>query len=257
VATASVRTGASVPTGASAGVGADVRVGADGRVRCGWVGTDAGYERYHDEEWGYPLHGDRELFEKLSLEAFQSGLSWITILRRRDAFRAAFADFSSDIVARFTDDDVEKLMNNSGIIRNRAKILATIANARITTRLVEHDAGALDRLIWSFSPDLARDAAPDAAPDTAPDDKHESPRLRRVSLAELPARTPESAALSAALRKLGYRFVGPTTSYALMQSAGLVDDHLSGCWRTEADSSATTRSSSPATAPAPAPLPLP
>ena len=236
---------------------ASVRVGADGRVRCGWVGADAEYERYHDQEWGYPLHGDRELFEKLSLEAFQSGLSWITILRRRDAFRAAFADFSPDIVAQFTGDDVEGLMNNSGIIRNRAKVLATIENARITNQLVLKDPGALDRLIWSFSPDFARHSAPDAAPHAAPDAGREPRRLRPVSLGELPAQTPESAALSDALRKLGYRFVGPTTSYALMQSAGLVDDHLSGCWRTEADSSTTTRSSSPATAPLPLPLPLP
>jgi len=241
VATASVRVGASAGVGASVRVGDDVRVGADGRVRCGWVGADPEYERYHDEEWGYPLHGDRELFEKLSLEAFQSGLSWITILKRRDAFRAAFADFSPDILAQFTDDDVGQLMNNSGIIRNRAKILATIANARITTRLVENDAGALNRLIWSFSPD----------------GHHEPRRSRPARLAELPSQTPQSAALSDALRKLGYRFVGPTTSYALMQSAGLVDDHLSGCWRIEADSSTTTRSSSPAPAAAPAPARAP
>jgi len=197
----------------------NLRVSGDGRARCGWVGTDPEYERYHDDEWGYPLHGDRELFEKLSLEAFQSGLSWITILRRRDSFRAAFADFSPDIVAAFNDEDVEVLMNNSGIIRNRSKVLATIANARITKEFVENDPGALDRLIWSFAPERAK----------------ESPRSRPASLAELPSQTTDSMALSATLRKLGYRFIGPTTSYALMQSAGLVDDHLSGCWRSGAD----------------------
>ncbi len=188
----------------------DVVVGDDGLARCGWGATDPEYRRYHDEEWGRPLHGDRALFEKLSLEGFQAGLSWITILRRRPAFRAAFCDFDIDAVAAFGPADVERLMGDAGIIRNRAKIEATISNARVTRELVGDDEGALDRLVWSY--------APAASP-------------RRRTLAELPAVTPEATALSAELKRRGYRFVGPTTLYALMQSAGLVDDHLAGCWR--------------------------
>lgn len=188
----------------------DVVRGDDGSLRCGWVGGDAEYRRYHDEEWGHPLHGDRPLFEKLSLEGFQAGLSWITILRRRPTFRAAFRDFEIDAVAEFDEAEVERLMGDAGIIRNRAKIEATISNARVTRALIADDPGALDRLIWSFAPE---------------------PGARPRSLAEVPAVTPEATALSKALKKLGYRFVGPTTMYALMQSAGLVDDHVEGCWR--------------------------
>lgn len=187
-----------------------VVVGDDGRARCGWVGTDAEYARYHDEEWGFPLHGDRPLFEKLSLEGFQAGLSWITILRRRPTFRAAFAGFDPEAVAAYGPDDVARLMADPGIIRNRAKIEATISNARIVADLVRSEEGALDRLIWGFAPE---------------------PRRRPQHLGEIPATTPESAALSTALKRQGLRFVGPTTVYALMQSAGLVDDHLAGCWR--------------------------
>ena len=186
-------------------------VGDDGRARCAWVGVDEEYLRYHDEEWGTPLHGDRALFEKLSLEGFQAGLSWITILRRRPTFRTAFAGFDIDAVAAFDERDVERLMNDPGIIRNRAKIEATISNARVTQDLIAGHPGALDALLWGFSP------APRAS----------APAL----LAELPAVTPESTAASKALKKLGYRFVGPTTMYALMQSAGIVDDHVAGCWR--------------------------
>ena len=186
-------------------------VGDDGRERCGWVGDDAEYRRYHDEEWGHALHGDRELFEKLSLEGFQAGLSWITILRRRPTFRAAFRDFDIDTVASFDDADVERLLADTGIIRNRAKIEATIANARVTQHLIAERPGELDRVIWSF----------------APPDRHGRP----TELADIPAVTPEATALSKSLKKLGYRFVGPTTMYALMQSAGLVDDHIVGCWR--------------------------
>ena len=189
---------------------ADLVVGADGLARCGWVGDDPEYSRYHDEEWGRPLHGDRALFEKLSLEGFQAGLSWITILRRRPAFRAAFRDFDIAAVAAFDDADVERLMGDAGIIRNRAKIEATISNARITRELVADDPGALDRLIWSYAP---------------------APGARPSALSDVPAVTPEATALSTALKRLGYRFVGPTTTYALMQSAGLVDDHVAGCWR--------------------------
>jgi DNA-3-methyladenine glycosylase I len=189
----------------------DLLVGDDGKPRCGWVGTDAEYARYHDEEWGVALHGDQKLFEKLSLEGFQAGLSWISILRRRPGFRAAFHGFDPVLVAEIGPAEVEELLLDTRIIRNRAKIESAVRNARITVELTSDDPGALDRLIWSFAP-TARPA-------------------RLSSLAEIPAVTPESTALSKALRALGYSFVGPTTMYALMQSAGLVDDHIAGCWR--------------------------
>lgn len=190
----------------------ELLVGDDGRTRCGWIGTDAEYARYHDEEWGTALHGDRPLFEKISLEGFQAGLSWITILRRRPGFREAFDGFDIGRVADYDDvADVERLMADERIIRNRAKVLATIGNARVTRDLVADDPGSLDRIVWSFAPTDSR------------------PRPR--TWAEIPAVTPESEALSKHLKKLGFRFVGATTMYALMQSAGLVDDHLEGCWR--------------------------
>ena len=188
----------------------DVRIGDDGIARCAWAAEDAEYQRYHDEEWGRPLHGDRALFEKMSLEGFQAGLSWITILRKRPRFREVFAGFEPATVAAFTSEDVERLMTDAGIIRNRSKIEATISNARLVREMVDGD---LDALLWSFAP-------PDG-------------RARPRSFAEVPAVTPESAATSKALRKLGFRFVGPTTMYALMQSAGMVDDHVEGCWRTQ------------------------
>jgi DNA-3-methyladenine glycosylase I len=191
--------------------GLSVVSGDDGLARCAWVGADTEYRRYHDEEWGTPLHGDRPLFEKLSLEAFQSGLSWITILRKRDGFRLAFSGFDIGAVAAYSSDDVERLLGNTAIVRNRAKIVATIANAAIVSDIVESRAGAFDELIWSFAPS-----------GTA------QPPLR---LDDVPASTPESAALSAELRRRGLRFVGPTTMYALMQSSGMVDDHVAGCWR--------------------------
>jgi DNA-3-methyladenine glycosylase I len=187
--------------------------GPDGRLRCVWANTDPEYRRYHDEEWGVPLHGDRPLFEKLSLEGFQAGLSWITILRRRPAFREVFEDFELDRVAALTADDVERLMQETRIIRNRAKIESTIGNARIVRDLVADRPGALDELIWAHAPA-----------------EHDRPE----TMADVPAVTPESVALSTALKKLGLRFVGPTTMYALMQSAGLVDDHVAGCWRAPA-----------------------
>lgn len=183
----------------------------DARLRCGWVGSDPLYQRYHDEEWGVPLHGDRALFEKLSLEAFQSGLSWITILRRREGFRVAFRDFEIDVVAAFDDADVQQLLGDEGIIRNRSKIEATIQNARVLRDWLADEPGGLDALIWSH--------APSARPH------------RLTSLSEIPAQTVESRALARALKARGLRFVGPTTAYALMQSAGLVDDHVEGCWR--------------------------
>ncbi|MEV7994447.1 DNA-3-methyladenine glycosylase I [Streptomyces sp. NPDC086077] len=181
--------------------------GPDGALRCPWALSTPDYVTYHDEEWGRPVHGDDALFERLSLEAFQSGLSWITILRRRPGFRAAFADFSIATVATFTDDDRERLLADVGIIRNRAKIDATLANARA---LAGWEPGELDDLVWSHAPD----------PDTRPVPK---------TLADVPAVTPESTALSKALKKRGLRFVGPTTAYALMQACGLVDDHLADC----------------------------
>lgn len=183
----------------------DVVVGDDGLARCRWVGADPEYRRYHDEEWGRPLHGDRALFEKLSLEAFQAGLSWITILRRRPGFRAAFDGFDPTAVAAYTEDDVERLLGDQRIIRNRAKIEATIGNARLMLELPD---GELDALLWGFAP---------------------PPRPRPGSIADVPAITPESTAMSAALRARGFRFVGPTTMYALMQSAGMVDDHVARC----------------------------
>ena len=189
----------------------DIVTGPDGKARCAWAGADPEYMRYHDEEWGRPLHGDRALYEKLSLEGFQAGLSWITILRRRPAFREAFDGFEFATIADYTEADVERLMADVRIIRNRAKVLATIGNARVTRDLVADDPGALDRLVWSFAPD--------------------SPRPRPRRWADVPAVTPESEALSRELRRRGFRFVGATTMYALMQSAGLIDDHLEGCWR--------------------------
>ena len=188
-----------------------VRVGDDGLARCAWVGADAEYARYHDDEWGTPLHGDQKLFEKISLEGFQAGLSWITILRRRPGFREAFHDFDLQAVAALTPDDVERLMLDTRIIRNRAKILATIGNAAAVLELTAEHPGALDELMWSFAPP--------------------SRPTRPQSFGEIPAVTTESTALSKKLRSLGFRFVGPTTMYALMQSAGMVDDHVEGCWR--------------------------
>ena len=181
--------------------------GPDGAPRCPWALATEDYVAYHDEEWGRPVHGDEALFERLSLEAFQSGLSWITILRRRASFRAAFADFKIDAVAAFTDEDRNRLLADAGIIRNRAKIDATLANARV---LAGWSPGELDELIWSHAPDTATRAVP-------------------KTLADVPAVTDESTALSKALKKRGLRFVGPTTAYALMQACGLVDDHLAAC----------------------------
>ncbi|KUO11734.1 DNA-3-methyladenine glycosylase I [Streptomyces sp. DSM 15324] len=179
--------------------------GPDGALRCPWALSTPDYITYHDEEWGRPVHGDDALFERLSLEAFQSGLSWITILRRREGFRAAFADFKIASVAAFTDEDRERLLADAGIIRNRAKIDATLANARV---LLDWAPGDLDELIWSHAPTTGR------VPET---------------LADVPAVTDESTALSKALKKKGLRFVGPTTAYALMQACGLVNDHLGTC----------------------------
>ncbi|TKR24073.1 DNA-3-methyladenine glycosylase I [Cellulomonas hominis] len=168
------------------------------------------YERYHDEEWGHPVHGERELYERLTLEAFQSGLSWITILRRREGFRAAFDGFDPAVVAGYDEHDVERLMADTGIIRNRAKITAAVANARALLDL--HGRGlSLDEVFWSAAP------------------TGDEPRPRPRTFAEVPSSTPESAALAKELKRLGFRFVGPTTAYAAMQACGVVDDHLAGC----------------------------
>jgi len=187
--------------------------GPDGRDRCPWAAGDL-YTAYHDDEWGVPLHGDRALFEKLTLEGFQSGLSWIVILRKRPAFREAFAGFEPEAVAAFGDDDVARLLQDAGIVRNRQKIDAAIANARAIAALRERDGdGALDRLIWSFQPSALAEHVPPA------------------DLADVPPSTSTSKALAKALKREGLGFVGPTTIYALMQSAGLVDDHIDGCFR--------------------------
>jgi DNA-3-methyladenine glycosylase I len=180
--------------------------GSDGRRRCWWGASTPEYEPYHDEEWGRPVTDDRGLYEKMSLEGFQSGLAWITILRKRENFRKAFAGFEIEAVAAFGDRDVARLMSDAGIVRNRAKIEATIANARATAALDV----PLAELIWSHAPSGRR-----KAPKT---------------MSDLPAHTPESTALSKELKKRGFRFVGPTTAYALMQACGLVNDHLAGCF---------------------------
>jgi DNA-3-methyladenine glycosylase I len=178
----------------------------DGLVRCGWSEGSALYREYHDQEWGRPVREPTALFERISLEAFQSGLSWLVILRKRENFRRAFADFDVETVARYTDADVARLLDDAGIVRNRAKIEATIANARATVDLGSTD---LAELLWSFAP---------------------PPRPRPVQLSAIPAVTPESTAMSRELKRRGFRFVGPTTAYALMQATGMVDDHLQACW---------------------------
>ena len=177
------------------------------RTRCAWGNSSPEYVAYHDEEWGTPLRGDDALFERLCLEAFQSGLSWITILRKRPAFRAAFAGFAIDAVAAFTDDDEARLMADAGIVRNRAKIAAAVRNARAAQDLPE----GLSELLWSFAPD--------------------GPRARPATLADVPGDEPESVAMAKELKRRGFVFVGPTTAYALMQATGMVDDHVADCFR--------------------------
>ncbi|MGH4018014.1 MAG: DNA-3-methyladenine glycosylase I [Pseudonocardiaceae bacterium] len=185
--------------------------GPDGRSRCPWGVSSPDYRDYHDTEWGVPLHGQTALFERISLEAFQSGLSWLTILRKREAFRAAFAGFDPRSVAGFGDDEVARLLGDTGIVRNRAKIEATVRNARAVCAL-DTD---LDCLLWSFAPDPMGRRPPE-------------------TLAEVPATTPESTAMARELKRRGFVFVGPTTCYALMQATGMVDDHLASCWRSAA-----------------------
>jgi DNA-3-methyladenine glycosylase I len=183
----------------------DLTVGPDGLARCGWAGSAPEYVAYHDTEWGRAIRDDHGLYERLTLEAFQSGLSWLTILRKRPAFRTAFDGFVIEKVAGYGEADVDRLLADAGIVRNRAKIEAAVANARAALDLP----AGLAALIWSYAP---------------------PPRRRPESFAEVAAKTPESTALARDLKKRGFRFVGPTTAYALMQAAGLVDDHLAGCY---------------------------
>ena len=183
--------------------------GSDGRPRCWWGASTPDYERYHDNEWGRPVRDERGLYERMVLEGFQSGLSWLTILRKRDNFRAAFANFDIEAVAKFGDRHVNRLLGDAGIVRHRGKIEAAIANAKAAAEM--HANGeSLSGLVWSF----------------APDGRRRAPR----SPEDLPAITPESTALSKELKKRGFRFVGPTTAYATMQACGVVNDHLAGCW---------------------------
>jgi DNA-3-methyladenine glycosylase I len=188
-------------------------VSDDGLIRCSWAaagrpGPDFElYRDYHDQEWGRPLHDGVALFERMSLEAFQSGLSWLIILRKRENFRRAFSAFDIETVAGYADAEVRRLMADAGIVRNRAKIEATIANARAAADL--GSSADLSELLWSFAP---------------------SPRPRPADMSEIPSATDESRAMARDLKRRGFRFVGPTTAYALMQATGMVDDHIRGCW---------------------------
>ena len=183
----------------------DLVVGEDGRARCRWGVSTPDYVVYHDEEWGRVLRGDDALYERMALEAFQSGLSWLTILRKRESFRAAFGGFHIETVAGYDERDVNRLLGDAGIVRNRAKIEATIANARAAADLPD----GLSVLLWSYAP--------------APR------RTRPTTFADVPAVTAESTAMAKDLKKRGFRFIGPTTAYALMQATGMVDDHIAGC----------------------------
>ena len=186
-----------------------VEAGPDGRPRCWWCLGAPEYVDYHDRVWGRAEHGERALFEMLTLEAFQSGLSWLTILRKREGFRGAFDDWDVDRIAAYGEADVGRLLGDAGVVRHRGKIEATVANARAVRAL--HDQGqTLDELLWSFAPDHAARPVPRTGD-------------------ELPAVTAESKAMAKELRSRGFRFVGPTTAYSLMQAAGLVNDHLAGC----------------------------
>jgi DNA-3-methyladenine glycosylase I len=187
----------------------------DGRVRCAWIDESrlspddfVLYRDYHDSEWGRPLRDSVGLFERISLEAFQSGLSWLIILRKRENFRRAFDGFDVERIARYTDKDIARLMADTGIVRNRAKVEATIANARAVVDLADNGVD-LSELLWSFAP---------------------APKPRPADFSQVPAVTPESTAMAKELKRRGFRFVGPTTAYALMQATGMVDDHTADCW---------------------------
>jgi DNA-3-methyladenine glycosylase I len=179
-------------------------------VRCDWGNSTPDYVDYHDTEWGVPLHGDDALFERLTLEAFQSGLSWLTILRKRENFRAAFAGFDIGKVASFDESDRERLLADAGIVRNRAKVDAAMNNARV---ILDQVPEGLTELLWSFAP---------------------SNRSRPATMADVPPVSPESKAMAKELKRRGFAFVGPTTAYALMQATGMVDDHVAYCWRATA-----------------------
>jgi DNA-3-methyladenine glycosylase I len=179
-----------------------------GVARCGWAASADDYRAYHDDEWGVAVHGEAGLYERLTLEAFQSGLSWLTILRKREGFRAAFARFDAEAVAAFGEGDIQRLMTDTSIVRNRLKIKAAVNNAQAVVRLRDH--GGLDELFWSFAPR-----------------RHRRPRTP----ADVPAVTAESTELAKTLKRNGFVFVGPTTAYAGMQACGLVNDHLAGCHR--------------------------
>ena len=177
---------------------------ADGALRCSWVGSAPEYLAYHDDEWGREVRGDDALFERLSLEAFQSGLSWITVLRKRAAFRAAFDGFAIEKISAYDDSDIARLLADAGIVRNRAKISAVVRNAQLALELP----GGLSEHLWVFAP---------------------GPRPAPADPGQVPATSPESEAMAADLRGRGFRFVGPTTAYALMQATGMVNDHIAGC----------------------------
>jgi DNA-3-methyladenine glycosylase I len=185
--------------------------GEDGVVRCSWGASHPDYVRYHDEEWGFPVADDRRLFEKLCLEGFQSGLSWLTILRKRESFRAAFRGFDFEAVARFGARDVARLLKDAGIVRHRGKIESTVNNARRARELAA-ETGSLAAFFWSFEPPAS----------------DRPKRLTWPALVKMP-KTPASMALSKALKQRGWSFVGPTTAYAFMQAMGLVNDHIEGC----------------------------
>jgi len=198
-----------------------VEVGEDGLARCWWGTSAPDYIEYHDQEWGRPVGDDRTLFEKVSLEGFQSGLSWLTILRKRDNFRAAFANFEPEEVAEFTEKDVERLLGDAGIVRHRGKIESTINNAARVLE-VQDDVGSLAALVWSFEPESTEPV--------------------------MESTTPESKALAKEMKRRGFSFIGPTTAYAFMQAMGLVDDHLEGCYvreEVEKERSAFVRPVSP------------
>ncbi len=186
-------------------------VGGDGLARCPWGNGPEEMRRYHDEEWGRPVHGDRLVFERLSLEGFQSGLSWLTILRKRDAFRAAFADFDIETVASYADRDVERLLGDAGIVRHRGKIEAVIANARVLRQWQAQEGdGVLDGRVWTC-------------------EVSESTPSRPATLADVPTTSPAAIDLARDLKRRGWRFLGPTTAYAALQAIGVVDDHVRGC----------------------------
>ena len=192
---------------------ASLVIGNDRKKRCQWCVNDLEYMRYHDQEWGRPVMSEDRIFEKICLEGFQSGLSWLTILRKRPAFRLAFANFEPKRVAKYSARDVNRLMKNEGIVRHRGKIEATINNAHATLEL-QQELGSLAKFVWSFCPENSTNT------------KRRAPKKNT----DIAVSTPESEALSKALRGRGFAFVGPTTMHALMQSVGLVNDHFERCW---------------------------